>query len=69
MERPLIVVSAIKSYVKDQAGIRCSDRTAQALHDLAKKAIDIALEAAAFDKTETLLHRHFKNIDVVETKG
>lgn len=65
-EKPFIVVSAVKSYVKDQAGIRCSDKTADALHEIAKRAIDMALDAAAFEKTETLLHRHFKGIEIAD---
>lgn len=65
IEKPLIVVSAMKSYVKDKSGLRCSDKTAKALHRIARQAIDHAIMSAETDKRNAVMERDFEYLEIV----
>lgn len=65
-EKPLIVVSAVKQYAKSKTGVRCSEKCANALHKIARQAIDHALTRAALEKRGTLLERDFDYLSVAD---
>lgn len=55
----LVVVSKVKSYIKDKAGMNTSGAVAGVLSDLVKKLCDQAIENARNDKRKTVKDRDF----------
>ena len=55
----LVVVSKLKAYVKDRAGLNTSGAVAEKLSDIIRKHCDIAIESAKNDGRKTLLDRDF----------
>jgi hypothetical protein len=53
----LIVVSKLKKYVKDRAGMNCSDAIAEILSDHVRAICDDAIRAAGRDERKTVLER------------
>ncbi len=53
----LIVVSKLKKYIKDRAGMNCSDAVAELLSDHVRAICDDAIRAAARDERKTVLDR------------
>lgn len=53
----LIVVSKLKKYIKDRAGMNCSDAVADVLSDHVRAICDEAIRAAGRDERKTVLDR------------
>jgi hypothetical protein len=53
----LIVVSKMKKYIKDRAGMNCGDAVADLLSDHVRAICDEAIRAAARDERKTVLDR------------
>jgi histone H3/H4 len=53
----LIVVSKMKKYIKDRAGMNCSDAVAEMLSDHVRVLCDDAIRSAARDERKTVLDR------------
>jgi hypothetical protein len=53
----MIVVSKLKKYIKERAGMNCSDAVAEGLSDHVRAICDEAIRAAAVDDRKTVLER------------
>lgn len=53
----LIVVSKLKKYIKDRAGMNCSDAVAEILSDHVRALCDDAIRTAGRDERKTVLDR------------
>jgi hypothetical protein len=53
----LIVMSKLKKYIKDRAGMNCSDAVAELLSDHVRVLCDDAIRSAARDERKTVLDR------------
>jgi hypothetical protein len=53
----LIVVSKLKKYIKERAGMNCSDSVAEILSDHVRSLCDDAIRVAAKDERKTVLDR------------
>ncbi len=53
----LVVVSRMKDYIRWKSGFNTSDRAAEPLSDIVRKACDEAIEAARRDERKTVLDR------------
>jgi len=53
----LIVISKLKKYIKDRAGMNCSDAVAELLSDHVRLLCDDAIRSAARDERKTVLDR------------
>jgi hypothetical protein len=53
----LIVVSKLKKYIKDRAGMNCSDAVADVLSEHVRAVCDDAIRTAARDERKTVLDR------------
>jgi histone H3/H4 len=55
----LVVVSKVKSYIRDKAGMNTSGAVAAVLSDIVRKLCDQAIESAREDKRKTVKDRDF----------
>ena len=55
----LVVVSKLKTYIKDQAGMNTSGNVAAALSDKIRELCDNAVESARKDGRKTVMDRDF----------
>lgn len=54
---PLIVISSVKKYLKENFGLRTSKGALQSLQSLIKKELDAAALDAQLNKRETVMDR------------
>lgn len=66
MEKPLIVTSAVKSYVKEKNGLRSSEKCSWALHRLLRQILDHAILRAESEKRTTLMERDFDHLIILD---
>jgi len=58
-EDVLVVVSKLKTYIRDKAGMNTSGNVASALSDKVRELCDNAVEAARRDGRKTVMDRDF----------
>ena len=56
----LVVVSKIKKYIKEKAGMNTSDKAADAITDHVRRLCDQAVENAKADGRKTVMDRDFQ---------
>lgn len=57
----LVVVSKLKTYIKNQAGMNTSGSVATVISDAVRKLCDDAIEKAKSDGRKTVMDRDFSN--------
>ncbi|WP_420420804.1 hypothetical protein [Simkania sp.] len=60
MKETLVVVSKVKKFIKDSAGMNTSDAAKDALTDIVERACLRAIEKAKADGRKTVMDRDFE---------
>jgi histone H3/H4 len=60
-QETLVVISKMKKYIKEAAGMNTSASASAALSEMIRKACDKAIESAKSDKRKTVMDRDFQD--------
>jgi histone H3/H4 len=60
-QETLVVISKMKKYIKEVAGMNTSASASAALSEMIRKACDKAIESAKSDKRKTVMDRDFQD--------
>ncbi len=55
----LVVISKLKKYIKEQAGMNCAGNVAPVVSQMVRELTDAAIAAAAKDRRKTVKDRDF----------